>query len=181
MMANFNEKENDPSDRRFIDGTRVRKLCCAIIHNETDSGKTRIHTLAVKLDPGLVKFANSEAEEFRRFLIDTSCQQQFNSDDLFELVGMIAIDRIRARSAWSQIWNSTGGSVMDMSKISINATTFLAEKFPFAFYMTTVKCLKGIYNNLLMQGGRYRSRSCNFFSAFPPIRKAQAAFDCSMH
>ena len=92
-----------------------------------------------------------------------------DQEDLFAYDGMVAFDRIRATSAWSETRGENEGAIIDMSKISIPISQTLSERIPLAFHMTTMKSLKGIADSGLVPGGRRRNRSCTFFSAFPPF------------
>ena len=128
--------------------------------------------MAVKVSPRLYQGGDPEVLRFVEYLRSTGVIKHVDQEDLFSYDGMIAFDRIRATSAWSETRGENEGAIIDMSKISIPISQSLSERIPLAFHMTTMKSLKGIADSGIIPGGRRRNRSCTFFSAFPP-RRAQ--------
>ena len=162
-------RERDPEQIKHIERIRVHTLCCCILQTMKVQSKSRFHIMAVKVSPRLYQGGDPEVLRFVEYLRSTGVIRHVDQEDLFSYDGMIAFDRIRATSAWSETRGENEGAIIDMSKISIPISQSLSERIPLAFHMTTMKSLKGIADSGIIPGGRRRNRSCTFFSAFPPF------------
>ena len=166
-------RDSDKERRKFIELRRAHTMCCCILRTEKEQGKSRIHIMATKIIPTLHRNGDDETLRFKESLINMGVMSTFDQGDLTEYDGMIAFDRIRATSAWSEERRGSEESILDMNKMSIRMTPSLAEKIPIAFHMTTMKSLRGIAESGLLPGGKRRTRNCTFFSAFPPFGRLQ--------
>ena len=164
-------RERDPDQQMHIERIRVHMLCCCIAQTMKEQSKSRFHIMAVKISPRLFQGGDPEVVKFKEHLksIGVLVLGYVDQEDLFKYDGMVAFDRVRATSAWSGSRTQNEGSIIDMNKISVPMSLKLSEKIPLAFHMTTMKSLKGIADSGLIPGGKWRNRSCTFFSAFPPF------------
>ena len=161
------KRESDPIQKKFIEQTRVHAMCCCMIHNYRKGKKTRLHAMAVKIEPKLLRDEDPETVRLKKYLVENRhAHGNFGPD---ECGGKIAIDRIRATSGWSEGEREGTGSVLNMDKLSIKMTDFMTNVIPYAFHMTTMRVFQSIVEHGLKPGGRDGCRSFSFFAAFPPF------------